>query len=334
MKASAYLLAGILGYGVASTAFAGLAIMLVLRREERDPQASARDAAARSGLPDRPDRLDGDRLRASRPAALIADRNARLSACTSTPTGTRSSSPSCSARSPSPRSGSPSPARSARASGSSAVVNAIYLPTAFLSGSFWSPHAYPHFLRGDRGRPPAHLLHPPDARRRPPRPDVWSNWSRRRRRRAPGASAASSSRSAHSAGSRASVRLRACRGTPSDDVDELLVFPVREAETPGLEIRVNFGMFAGREATAAEIQELGAALLPEIGTAEIASETRFEIGPHTEADVHQVRIVGPERGPARRRLPDRRARRPADGDRRALGARLHRGAARRDQREL
>ena len=32
-KASNYLLAGILGYGVATTAFAGLAIMLVIRRE-------------------------------------------------------------------------------------------------------------------------------------------------------------------------------------------------------------------------------------------------------------------------------------------------------------
>jgi ABC-2 type transport system permease protein len=30
--------------------------------------------------------------------------------------------------------------------GSSAVVNAVYLPMAFLSGSFWSPHAYPRFL--------------------------------------------------------------------------------------------------------------------------------------------------------------------------------------------
>ena len=30
--------------------------------------------------------------------------------------------------------------------GSSAVVNAIYQPTAILSGSFWSPHAYPRFL--------------------------------------------------------------------------------------------------------------------------------------------------------------------------------------------
>ena len=33
VKASAYLLAGMLGYGVVSTAFAGLAIVLVLRRE-------------------------------------------------------------------------------------------------------------------------------------------------------------------------------------------------------------------------------------------------------------------------------------------------------------
>ena len=75
-----------------------------------------------------------------------------------------------------------------------------------------------------------------------------------------------------------------------DDVDALLAFPVRAPEPPGLEIRVNFGMFAGREATAAEIQALGAALLPEIGTAEISAETRFEIGPDSEADVHQVRI--------------------------------------------
>jgi ABC-2 type transport system permease protein len=32
------------------------------------------------------------------------------------------------------------------AEGSSAVVNAIYLPMAFIAGSFWSPHAYPRFL--------------------------------------------------------------------------------------------------------------------------------------------------------------------------------------------
>ena len=82
-------------------------------------------------------------------------------------------------------------------------------------------------------------------------------------------------------------------GQGSRDVDTILAFPVRQPEAPGLEIRVNFGMFAGREVTAAEIQDLGAALLPEIGNAEIAAETRFEIGPVSEADVHQVRIEIP-----------------------------------------
>ncbi len=33
------------------------------------------------------------------------------------------------------------------AEGSSAVVNAIYLPMAIISGTFFSPHSYPPFLR-------------------------------------------------------------------------------------------------------------------------------------------------------------------------------------------
>jgi hypothetical protein len=77
------------------------------------------------------------------------------------------------------------------------------------------------------------------------------------------------------------------------EMSSLLAFPVRSPEQPGLEIRVNFGMFAGREATQAEIEELGSALLPEIGTAEISSETRYEIGPESEAEVHLVRIEVP-----------------------------------------
>ncbi len=82
-------------------------------------------------------------------------------------------------------------------------------------------------------------------------------------------------------------------GHGSGDVSSLLAFPVRSPAQPGLEIRVNFGMFAGREATSAEIEELGAALLPEIGTAQISSENRYEIGPDSEAEVHQVRIGVP-----------------------------------------
>src|SRR5205814_639350 len=31
--------------------------------------------------------------------------------------------------------------------GASAVVNAVYLPTSFLAGSFWSTNSYPHWLR-------------------------------------------------------------------------------------------------------------------------------------------------------------------------------------------
>ncbi len=88
-------------------------------------------------------------------------------------------------------------------------------------------------------------------------------------------------------------------GEALDSVDTILAFPVRTPEQPGLEIRINFGMFAGREATAAEIQQLGESLVPEIGTAEISALTRFEIGPDTEADVHQVRIEVPAQA-----LPD------------------------------
>ena len=40
------LLAGLIGYGCANTAFAGLAIQLVLRRENGHPQAPPRNTAA------------------------------------------------------------------------------------------------------------------------------------------------------------------------------------------------------------------------------------------------------------------------------------------------
>ena len=44
--------------------------------------------------------------------------------------------------------------------GASAVVNAVYLPMSFLSGSFWTPHAYPRFLEviADILPPPAYIL--------------------------------------------------------------------------------------------------------------------------------------------------------------------------------
>ena len=77
-----------------------------------------------------------------------------------------------------------------------------------------------------------------------------------------------------------------------------LAFCVRETEPPGVEVRVNFGVFAGRAATAAEIDELAAALLPKVGEVSIVAEERHEIGPATEASLNQVRIeVAPEQLP-------------------------------------
>jgi hypothetical protein len=71
---------------------------------------------------------------------------------------------------------------------------------------------------------------------------------------------------------------------------DTLAFAVHEHEPPGLEVRVNFGMFAGREATPAEIDDLAAQLLEKVGSVSIVSEERHEIDSHSEAAVHLVRI--------------------------------------------
>jgi len=73
-------------------------------------------------------------------------------------------------------------------------------------------------------------------------------------------------------------------------MEPALAFRNEEVETPGLDIRVNFGIFAGREATAAEIDELAESLLHEVRDVSIVAEQRHEIGEGTEASVHQVRI--------------------------------------------
>jgi hypothetical protein len=81
-----------------------------------------------------------------------------------------------------------------------------------------------------------------------------------------------------------------------------LAFAVHEHEPRGLEIRVNFGMFAGRKATAAEIDELAAELLGKVASVSIVAEDRHEVGSHSEASVHQVRIeIAPESLPPERR---------------------------------
>jgi hypothetical protein len=55
-------------------------------------------------------------------------------------------------------------------------------------------------------------------------------------------------------------------------------------------------MFAGREATPAEIDELAGELLDKVQGLSIVAEDRHEIGPHSEAALHQVRIEVSEEG--------------------------------------
>jgi ABC-2 type transport system permease protein len=145
IRGAAFLEAGMIGYGVASTAFAGLAITMVIRREtgvlkriRSTPlpphtyllavlastfvsflvQAALIVAVGRIlfsvGLPDRPLSL----------LVLLALGAAAFAALGLALTGLVRS-----------------------AEGSSAVVNFVYLPTAIISGTFFSPRDYPGFLK-------------------------------------------------------------------------------------------------------------------------------------------------------------------------------------------
>jgi hypothetical protein len=76
--------------------------------------------------------------------------------------------------------------------------------------------------------------------------------------------------------------------------EPVIAFATRTFEPPGLEIRVNFGVFAGREASPAEIEGLATQLLDKVGEMSIVAEDRHEIGQHSEASLHQVRIEVPD----------------------------------------
>jgi hypothetical protein len=69
-----------------------------------------------------------------------------------------------------------------------------------------------------------------------------------------------------------------------------MAFAVYAHDAPAIEVRINFGIFAGRDATGAEIDRLAEWLLDEVGEVSIISEERHEMDAHVEASVHQVRI--------------------------------------------
>lgn len=76
--------------------------------------------------------------------------------------------------------------------------------------------------------------------------------------------------------------------------DSTLVF----VPDDGRLVVVNFGVHAGREATQAEIERLGATLQADIPSFAIVAERRYGFGPDAEAALHQIRVEVPGRDPA------------------------------------
>lgn len=72
-----------------------------------------------------------------------------------------------------------------------------------------------------------------------------------------------------------------------------IALSVREHDEPAVEVRVNFGVFAGRDVTPAEIDELALALRELVATFSIVAEQRHEFGGAVEAAVHQVVVEVP-----------------------------------------
>jgi hypothetical protein len=66
---------------------------------------------------------------------------------------------------------------------------------------------------------------------------------------------------------------------------------VQEHEEPGIEVRVNFGVFAGRHATPAEIDELASSLKELVPEFTVVAENRHEFADEVEAALHQVVIA-------------------------------------------
>ena len=64
-------------------------------------------------------------------------------------------------------------------------------------------------------------------------------------------------------------------------------------DPPGLELQVNFGIFAGRDATSAELEELAKLLVPQVGEVSLVAEERHEVADSREVVLHQVRIEVP-----------------------------------------
>jgi hypothetical protein len=70
----------------------------------------------------------------------------------------------------------------------------------------------------------------------------------------------------------------------------MLALVIDEHQAPAIEIVVNFGVFAGRTVTSAEIDRLAEWLLDAVDEVTIVAEDRHEVGKDAAASAHQVRI--------------------------------------------
>jgi hypothetical protein len=75
-------------------------------------------------------------------------------------------------------------------------------------------------------------------------------------------------------------------------IEHTMVLPTT-TDPPGLELQINFGVFAGRDATSAELEELAKLLVPQVGEVSLVAEERHEVDDTTEVVLHQVRIEVP-----------------------------------------
>ncbi len=69
-----------------------------------------------------------------------------------------------------------------------------------------------------------------------------------------------------------------------------IAFVAEPREHAAIEVRVNFGIFAGREVTPPEIDDLARILLEEVTAVSVVAEERHEIDRTVEVSVHQVRV--------------------------------------------
>jgi adenylosuccinate lyase len=71
---------------------------------------------------------------------------------------------------------------------------------------------------------------------------------------------------------------------------EAIAFRVHGREAAALEVRVNFGVFAGRNATQAEIDDLARGLQEIVASFAVIAEERHEFGNDVEASARQIVI--------------------------------------------